>query len=184
MRFTTSSPPQTERSNTQPYRWGSAFGLAPTAVLGPIRAAAPRRAVGNPRRPVQPGQARCPSPPSTAATATGSGDPAPGTGATRLPTPPTVTRDHRAQDRISSRRRRRHGQPELAEAPAALLTARHGGPNLCLPSGLSILTGWPLRARPRPALTLWAQGLANFSPSRSPTGRWENCAPEPCTPAA
>ena len=97
---------------------------------------------------------------------------------------PTVTRDHRAQDRISSRRHRRHGQPELAEAPAALLAARHGGPNLCLPSGLSILTGWPLRARPRPALTLWAQGLANFSPSRSPTGRWENCAPEPCTPAA
>ena len=31
---------------TQPHRWGSAFGLAPTAVLGPIRAAAPRRAVG------------------------------------------------------------------------------------------------------------------------------------------
>ena len=27
---------------------------------------------------------------------------------------PTVTRHHRAQDRISSRRRRRHGQPELA----------------------------------------------------------------------
>jgi hypothetical protein len=69
-------------------------------------------------------------------------------------------------DRVNAWRRRR------ADATASTSRDADGprsGPNLCLPSGLPILTGGPLRARPRPSLSLRARGLANFSPSRSLT---------------